>query len=109
MLRTCLWQPFLTLVTAVIMASAVLAMPLAAFSGADSRSPNIVGVDKHAHCLGSSGLGCCTASHCCPVLPEAVGLVVPATSRSVPNGAVQLDQPLLLVRSLHPPPRGLFV
>lgn len=110
MFQTFFGQSFLKFMTAVIMTTALLAVPAAAYSHRDCPPLNSLGVDKHGmHDSATAAAGCCAASHCYPVLPRPVALAEPATSRSVPSGAVQLGQPLLLVRSLHPPPRGVVV
>lgn len=92
-----------------IVATALLAMPVMSSPHRECSSPNSITVEKYQPGMVAAAVGCCTASHCCPVLSEPVALEVPAIAISALSSAVKLDQPLLLVRSLHPPPRALVV
>ncbi|MQU73584.1 hypothetical protein FB009_12033 [Sinorhizobium medicae] len=50
--------------------------------------------------------GCCDATHCCPMLPCLPAPDVPVAIRHQHHPVLKVEQPLLLVTSIDPPPRS---
>ncbi|WP_105374944.1 hypothetical protein [Neorhizobium] len=51
--------------------------------------------------------GCCGSMHCCPMLPHLPSPRLPSAIQDRPHSHVKVEQPLLLVTSIDPPPRPL--
>jgi len=50
--------------------------------------------------------GCCDTTHCCPMLPCIPSPGVPLAIRHQHHIHLKVEQPLLLVTSIDPPPRS---
>ena len=50
--------------------------------------------------------GCCDSMHCCPVLSELPSPDEPLSLRYRPLARLLVEEPLLLVTSIDPPPRS---
>jgi hypothetical protein len=93
------------LIVALLMTANSFGMPAARSTFA---SQHCVVVGEHHH-QGRHGCGpqsgCCSMVHCCPILQE---LATVTATRFEPgrHGRMQsVDRPLLLIRSIDPPPR----
>ncbi|UWM77561.1 hypothetical protein N1937_10225 [Rhizobium sp. WSM4643] len=57
---------------------------------------------RHAHGMQA---GCCSAMHCCPILPELAKVAAPRFEPGKHEATQSVDRPLLLIRAIDPPPR----
>ncbi|MBY5751081.1 hypothetical protein E0H51_25795 [Rhizobium leguminosarum bv. viciae] len=63
--------------------------------------------ERHHHAGHAYGTqaGCCPAMHCCPILPELAKVAAPRFEPGRHERTEPVDRPLLLIRSIDPPPR----
>ncbi|MBW9055192.1 hypothetical protein [Rhizobium mesosinicum] len=79
-----------------------IATPSAALQG----QPCAVAAEHHR--LGNScghQTACCSAMHCCQVLPELASIAAIPTESIRHDSVPESYQPLLLIRPIDPPPR----
>ncbi|MBY3445707.1 hypothetical protein [Rhizobium laguerreae] len=93
------------LLVALLVAASSFGMA-AAPSTLESQHCAVVGErDRHAaHTCGTQA-GCCSAMHCCPILAELAKVAAPRFEPGRHERTEPVDRPLLLVRSIDPPPR----
>jgi hypothetical protein len=61
--------------------------------------------DHHARHAYVPQAGCCSAMHCCPILPELAKVAAPRFEPGRHERTEPVERPLLLIRSIDPPPR----
>ncbi len=52
--------------------------------------------------------GCCDGMHCCPVPSRLPSPAMPYALRYQPHAHLKVEEPLLLVTSIDPPPRTIY-
>ncbi|WP_313605272.1 hypothetical protein [Rhizobium sp.] len=62
-------------------------------------------VDGHHHEHSMAKTGCCDSMHCCPVPSRLPSPTEPFALQYQPHAHHEVEQPLLLVTSIDPPPR----
>ncbi|NNH59331.1 MULTISPECIES: hypothetical protein [Rhizobium] len=92
------------LVVALLVAANPFGMA-AARSTVPSQLCAVVGERDHVgHAYGMQA-GCCSAMHCCPILPELAKVAAPHFEPGKHEATQSVDRPLLLIRAIDPPPR----
>ncbi len=89
---------------AMVMTNLFGMLPAAAAAN-PCQTDQVVGVSNHHDALKSQP-GCCDAMHCCPMVPVLPAPGLPSEVRLRPHVHLEVDQPLLLVTSIDPPPRS---
>ncbi|MBY5837936.1 hypothetical protein J3P71_12625 [Rhizobium leguminosarum] len=94
------------LVVALLVAANSFGM-VTARSTVPSQHCVVVGERDHhvGHAYGMQQAGCCSAMHCCPILPELAKVAAPHFEPGRHERTQSVDRPLLLIRAIDPPPR----
>ncbi|WP_259665739.1 hypothetical protein [Rhizobium binae] len=79
-----------------------IATPLAALQGQHSA---VAAEHHHGRDLCGHQTACCSAMHCCQILPELAAIAAPQTESMRHDSVPESYQPLLLIRPIDPPPR----
>ena len=90
----------------VMVALNLLAMTSAAAAPHACDAVHSEAAANHDHHAGTQ-LGCCDSMHCCPILPHLPSSGLPSETLLRPEAYLKSEQPLLLVKSIDPPPRSL--
>ncbi|KQZ59740.1 hypothetical protein ASD54_23445 [Rhizobium sp. Root149] len=62
--------------------------------------------EGHHHESSKAQAGCCDSMHCCPVPSRLPSPTEPIALRYQPLAHIEVEEPLLLVTSIDPPPRS---
>ncbi len=98
-------QLILRLLAIALLAAAMLSAPVMAKDGHDCGGAVAITAAAHSHSV-AHATGCCSPSHCCPVLPASILIAGPDFADIALEDEVRSGQPFLLVRTLDPPPRS---
>ncbi len=83
----------------------LFAMAPALASSPQCRPVHVEKIADHHHGAATSP-GCCDSMHCCPMLPSLPSPGVPSAISHHHHGHLKVEEPLLLVTSIDPPPRS---